>query len=394
MHPLDAADPLASYRDRFVPSDGLVAYLDGNSLGRPLTASVERVDAFLRDEWAGRLIRGWDEGWMQQPLSIGDELGRVALGAARGQVAIADSTTVVIYKLVRAALDARPGRTEMVIDRASFPTDRYIVEGIAADRGLTVRWIDTPHDTGITPELVAEVVGPNTAVTVFCSVAYRSAWLADIEAITRVVHNAGALTIWDLCHSAGVVPTPLDEWGVDLAVGCGYKYLNGGPGAPAFLYVRAELQGELRQPIQGWLGSATPFEMGQGYTLAPGIRAFLSGTPPMVGMQPIRDMIALLDEVGLDAVRAKSITLTEYALELVDELLPHAVVASPREAARRGGHITIDHPSFAALVPRLWEAGVIPDFRRPDGIRLGLSPLSTSFAEVEAGIRAIAALGA
>jgi kynureninase len=393
MHPLDATDPLASYRDRFVPSPGLVAYLDGNSLGRPLTASVERVDAFLRDEWAGRLIRGWDEGWMQQPLTIGDELGRVALGAAPGQVAIADSTTVVIYKLVRAALDARPGRTEIVIDRASFPTDRYIVEGIAADRGLTVRWIDTPHDTGITPELVADAVGPDTAVTVFCSVAYRSAWLADVEAITQVVHNAGALTIWDLCHSAGVVPTPLDEWGVDLAVGCGYKYLNGGPGAPAFLYVRAELQGELRQPIQGWLGSATPFEMGQGYTPAPGIRAFLSGTPPMVGMQPIRDMIALLDEVGLDAVRAKSVALTEYALELVDELLPHAVVASPRDAARRGGHITIDHPSFAALMPRLWEAGVIPDFRRPDGIRLGLSPLSTSFAEVEAGIRVIAALG-
>lgn len=394
MHPLDAADPLASYRERFVPSEGLVAYLDGNSLGRPLTASVDRVDAFLRDDWAGRLIRGWDEGWMQQPLTIGDELGRVALGAAPGQVAIADSTTVVIYKLVRAALDARPGRTEIVIDRASFPTDRYIVEGIAADRGLTVRWIDTPQNSGITPELVAEVVGPNTAVTVFCSVAYRSAWLADIEAITRVVHDAGALTIWDLCHSAGVVPTPLDEWGVDLAVGCGYKYLNGGPGAPAFLYVRAELQGELRQPIQGWLGSAMPFEMGQGYTPAPGIRAFLSGTPPMVGMQPIRDMIALIDELGLDAVRAKSIALTEYALELVDELLPHAVVASPRDAARRGGHITIDHPSFAALMPRLWEAGVIPDFRRPDGIRLGLSPLSTSFAEVEAGIRAIAALGA
>lgn len=394
MHPLDAADPLATYRDRFVPSAGLVAYLDGNSLGRPLTASVDRVDAFLRDEWAGRLIRGWDEGWMQQPLTIGDELGRVALGAAPGQVAIADSTTVVIYKLVRAALDARPGRTEIVIDRASFPTDRYIVEGIAADRGLIVRWIDTPHNTGITPELVAEVVGPSTAVTVFCSVAYRSAWLADIEAITRVVHDAGALTIWDLCHSAGVVPTPLDEWGVDLAVGCGYKYLNGGPGAPAFLYVRAELQGELRQPIQGWLGSATPFEMGQGYTPAPGIRAFLSGTPPMVGMQPMRDMIALIDEVGLDAVRAKSIALTEFALELVDELLPHAVVASPRDAARRGGHITIDHPSFAALMPRLWEAGVIPDFRRPDGIRLGLSPLSTSFAEVEVGIQAIAALGA
>ncbi len=388
---LDSADELAGYRERFVGSDGLVAYLDGNSLGRPLTASVDRLAAFAREEWGGRLIRGWDEGWLDLPLQIGDDLGRVALGAAPGQVAIADSTTVVIYKLLRAALDARPGRTEIVIDRDNFPTDRYIVEGIARDRGLTVRWIDTAHDAGVTPELVAEVVGPATAVAVFSSVAYRSAWFADIPAITQIVHDAGALVIWDLCHSAGVVPTPLDEWGVDLAVGCGYKYLNGGPGAPAFLYVREELQSQLRQPIQGWLGSATPFEMGQGYEAAAGIRGFLSGTPPIIGMQPLRDMIALIDEAGLDAVRAKSVALTECAIALVDELLPDATLASPRDASRRGGHITIDHPRFAEIMPSLWTAGVIPDFRRPDGIRLGLSPLSTSFAEVEAGVRAIAA---
>ena len=387
---LDSADELAGYRERFVGSDGLVAYLDGNSLGRPLTASVDRLAAFAREEWGGRLIRGWDEGWLDLPLQIGDDLGRVALGAAPGQVAIGDSTTVVIYKLLRAALDARPGRTEIVIDRDNFPTDRYIVEGIARDRGLTVRWIDTAHDAGVTPELVAEVVGPATAVAVFSSVAYRSAWFADIPAITQVVHDAGALVIWDLCHSAGVVPTPLDEWGVDLAVGCGYKYLNGGPGAPAFLYVREQLQSQLRQPIQGWLGSATPFEMGQGYEAAAGIRGFLSGTPPIIGMQPLRDMIALIDEAGLDAVRAKSVALTECAIALVDELLPDATLASPRDASRRGGHITIDHPSFEAIMPRLWARGVIPDFRRPTGIRLGMSPLSTSFAEVEAGVRAIA----
>ncbi|MGX5682778.1 kynureninase [Schumannella luteola] len=389
---LDAADPLAHYRDRFVESPGLVAYLDGNSLGRPLAASLERVEAFLRDEWGGRLIRGWDEGWMQLPLDLGDELGRVALGAAPGQVAIADSTTVSLYKLIRAALDARRGRTEIVIDRDNFPTDRYLVEGIARDRGLTVRWVETPHDGGVTPELVAEVLGEQTALVVLSSVAYRSAWLADIPAITALAHDAGALVLWDLCHSAGVVPTPLDEWGVDLAVGCGYKYLNGGPGAPAFLYVRSDLQGELRQPIQGWLGSASPFEMGQGYEPAPGIRGFLSGTPPMVGMQAMRDMVALIDEAGLDAVRAKSVALTSFAVDLVDELLPDARLASPRDADRRGGHITIDHPRFAELMPRLWERGVIPDFRRPDGIRLGLSPLSTSFGELEAGVRMIAGL--
>lgn len=389
---LDAADPLAPYLDRFVASPGLVAYLDGNSLGRPLRASVERVQAFLTEEWGGRLIRGWDEGWLDLPLAIGDDLGRVALGAAPGQVTIADSTTVSLYKLIRAALDARPGRTEIVIDRDNFPTDRYLVEGIARDRGLTVRWVETPHDGGVTPELVEPLLGPATALVVFSSVAYRSAWFADIPAITRLAHDAGALVLWDLCHSVGVVPTPLDEWGVDLAVGCGYKYLNGGPGAPSFLYVRSELQEQLRQPIQGWLGSARPFEMGQGYEPAAGIRGFLSGTPPMVGMQPIRDMVALLDEAGIDAVRAKSVALTEFAVELVDSLLPDAALASPRDAGRRGGHITIDHPRFAELMPLLWERGVIPDFRRPDGIRLGLSPLSTSFAEVEAGIREIATL--
>ena len=389
MNPLDANDPLARYRERFLPTPGLISYLDGNSLGRPLAASVERVETFLREEWAGKLIRGWDDGWMSQPLTVGDELGRVALGAAPGQVAIGDSTTVLLYKTIRAALDARPDRTEIAIDRENFPTDRYLVEGIASDRGLTVRWVDTDPAAGVTPELVAAAVGPDTAVTLFSSVAYRSGFLAEVEAITALVHDAGALTIWDLSHSVGSVPTPLDDWGVDLAVGCGYKYLNGGPGAPAFLYVRRDLQGSLRQPIQGWLGSRTPFEMGQGYEPAEGIRGWLSGTPPMVGLQAMRDMIALIDEVGLDAVRTKSVALTEYAIALVDEHLPTATLASPRDAARRGGHITVDHPRFAELLPGLWASGVIPDFRRPDGLRLGPSPLSTSYAEVEAGVLAI-----
>ncbi len=389
MNPLDATDPLAPYRDRFLPTAGLVAYLDGNSLGRPLAASVERVEAFLREEWAGKLIRGWDDGWMDQPLTVGDELGRVALGAASGQVAIGDSTTVLLYKTIRAALDARPDRTEIVIDRDNFPTDRYLVEGIASDRGLTVRWIDTDLAAGVTPELVAAAVGPSTAVTLFSSVAYRSGFLAEVEKITALVHEAGALTIWDLSHSVGSVPTPLDDWRVDLAVGCGYKYLNGGPGAPAFLYVRRDLQGSLRQPIQGWLGSRTPFEMGQGYEPAQGIRGWLSGTPPMVGLQAMRDMIALIDEVGLDAVRTKSVALTGHAIALVDEHLPSATLASPRDPDRRGGHVTVNHPRFAELLPGLWASGVIPDFRRPDGLRLGLSPLSTSFAEVEAGVLAI-----
>lgn len=389
MHPLDAADPLRAYRELFVPSSGLVAYLDGNSLGRPLTASAERLERFTREEWGGKLIRGWDDGWLELPLTLGDALGAHVLGAERGQVAVADSTSVLIYKLARAALDARPGRDEIVIDRGNFPSDRYLVEGIAADRGLTIRWIEPDPAAGVTPEQLADAVSHRTALGLFSSVAYRSGFLADVPGITERLHEVGALAMWDLCHSAGVVPTPLDAWRVDLAVGCGYKYLNGGPGAPAFFYVRTELQSELRQPIQGWIGSRAPFEMGQGYEPADGIRGFLSGTPPVLAMQPLIDMVALIAHVGLDAIRAKSVALTEYAIDLVDEHLPDAALASPRDAASRGGHITVDHPRFAESLPKLWTAGVIPDFRRPDGLRLGCSPLSTSFAELEAGVLAI-----
>jgi kynureninase len=384
----DAADRLAGYRDGFVRADDVVAYLDGNSLGRPLRASGERIAAFVETQWGGRLIRGWDESWLDLPGRIGDDLARVTLGAAPGQTIIGDSTTVLLYKLVRAAASARPGRTEIVIDRDNFPTDRYIAEGIAAELGMTVCWIDAAD--AVTVDAVAGVVGAKTAVVLLSHVAYRSGYVADAAAITAVVHEAGALIVLDLCHSVGVVPVELDAWAVDLAVGCTYKYLNGGPGAPAFAYVRADLQDRLRQPIQGWIGSATPFEMGQGYQQAAGIRGFLSGTPPIVGMLAMQDMIALIERIGLGAVRAKSVALTEFAIELSDEHLPDAVLATPRDSALRGSHITLDHPRFAELVPRLWERGVIPDFRRPFGLRLGLSPLSTSFAEVETGILAIA----
>jgi kynureninase len=388
---LDAADPLSTARELFVQAPGVRAYLDGNSLGRPLAASVDRVSSFLTETWGSRLIRGWDEGWLDLAGQIGDDLGRVVLGAAAGQATIGDSTTVLLYKLVRAAVDARPGRTELLIDRDNFPTDRYVLEGIAAERGLTVRWIETDAAAGVTANDVAAALTERTAVLVLSHVSYRSGFLADVAAITALAHDAGALVLWDLCHSAGVVPTELDAWRVDLAVGCTYKYLNGGPGSPAFAYVARRHQGTMHQPIQGWLGSRTPFEMGQGYEPADGIRGFTSGTPPVVGMLAMRDMIALIETTGLPAVRAKSEALTAFAVELVDELIPDATLASPRDPARRGSHITIDHDGFAAIMPRLWELGVIPDFRRPNGIRLGLSPLSTSFAELELGVRAIAA---
>lgn len=387
MNALDAADPLATYRDLFIANPEVVAYLDGNSLGRPLRNTVTRIAGFIEQQWGGRLIRGWDDGWLTLGETIGDEIGRVCLGAAPGQVSIGDSTTVLLYKLVRAAVAARPGRTELVIDRDNFPTDRYVLEGIAAECGLELRWIDAGD---VTVDRIP--LSERTAVVVLSHVAYRSGFLADMEGVTAAAREVGALVVWDLSHSVGVVPTNLDEWAVDLAVGCTYKYLNGGPGSPAFAFVRSNLHGELRQPIQGWLGSAAPFEMGQGYEPAPGIRGFTSGTPPIIGMLAMRDMIALLDEVGLPAIRQKSVALTSYAIELVDELLPSVTLSTPRDPALRGGHVTIDHPAFADMLPSLWQQGVIPDFRRPTGIRLGLSPLTTSFAEVEVGVRAIAAL--
>lgn len=388
---LDAADALSAHRDAFVHVDEVRAYLDGNSLGRPLRRTRESLASFVDEVWAVRLIRAWDEGWFDTPTELGDTIGRVALGAAAGQTVVADSTTVLIYKLLRAAVDARPGRDEVVLDTDNFPTDRFVAEGVAAERGLTLRWI-TPGPDGVTPQLVREVVGPRTAVVLVSQVDYRSAHLADVPGITAVAHEAGALVMWDLCHSAGVVPVDLDRHQVDLAVGCTYKYLNGGPGAPAFAYLAARHHGGLQQPVQGWMGAADPFAMGERYEPAPGVRQLVSGTPPVVGMLPMRDMLTLVEEAGLDAVRAKSVALTEFAIEVHDALLaPRGVtLASPRDASVRGGHVTLEHDDFARVVPELWRQGVIPDFRPPRGLRVGLSPLSTSFREVLTGLRAVA----
>lgn len=394
---LDAADPLAALRAEFVGTTSPLVYFDGNSLGRPLAATGDRLRAFVEEEWGGRLIRGWDERWYDLPLTLGDEIARVCLGAAPGQTTVGDSTTVLLYKLIRAAVDARSDRDEIVIDSDNFPTDRYIVEGIAAERDLSVRWIDVDRRAGVTVEQVRAAVGERTAVVVLSQVAYRSGHLADVEAITPVVQAAGALVVWDLCHSAGSVPVELDRWGVDLAVGCTYKYLNGGPGSPAFAYVaQRHLDGgssgpALQQPIQGWMGHADPFLMGPGYQPSGGIRRFVSGTPAIVGMLAMQDMLALIERAGVDAVRTKSQALTSYAVDLADAwLVEHGVtLASPRDPALRGGHVTLHHERMREVTATLWERDVIPDYRDPGGLRIGLSPLSTSYAEVRAGMAAI-----
>src|SRR3954451_16237997 len=371
---LDAADPLAPYRDRFLGAETPLVYFDGNSLGRPLKVTGPRLSAFVEQEWGGRLIRGWDERWYNLPLTLGDALGTACLGAEDGTVAIGDSTTVLLYKLMRAAVAARPGRTEIVLDRDQFPADRYVAAGVAAETGLELRWIDVDTSGGVTADQLAAVVGQQTALVVLNHVAYRSAWLADGPELTRIAQEAGALVLWDLCHSAGVVPVELDAWGVDLAVGCSYKYLNGGPGAPAFLYVAERHQETLTQPIQGWMGAEDPFLMGPSYVPATGIRRFLSGTPAIVGMLALEDMVHLVEEAGLAAIRAKSTALTEYAAEVSAELLAPlgVVVASPLEAGRRGGHITLNHPLMREATAALWEQDVIPDYRDPHRLRIGL----------------------
>lgn len=394
---LDAADPLAPHRDAFVGADSALVYFDGNSLGRPPRATAERLSRFVTDEWGGRLIRGWDEAWMQLPFAIGDRIGAIALGAASGQTVIGDSTTVLLYKLLRAALDAQsaadPERLEIVVGRDDFPTDRYLVEGIAAERGARVVWVDVDSSRGVDADLLRAAVGPRTAVVLLSHVSYRSGYLADGPELTAIAHEAGALVLWDLCHSAGSVPMDLDAWGVDLAVGCTYKYLNGGPGSPAFAYVATRHQHRLTQPVQGWMGAADVFSMGPVYRPADGMRRFLSGTPPVLAMIAMQDTLDLLEDAGISAVRAKSVALTDFAIRVADGILsPLGVrLASPRDAAERGGHVTLSHPAMRAVTARLWRDDVIPDYRDPHGLRIGLSPLSTSFAETLTGLRAVEA---
>ncbi|ADJ48129.1 kynureninase [Amycolatopsis mediterranei S699] len=375
---LDAEDELAAFRERFVPigDPGVVAYLDGNSLGRPLRATAERLRELVEHEWGGRLIRAWEERWLALPEELGDELGRVALGAAPGQTIVADSTSVCLYKTLRAAAALRPGRDEIVTDTANFPTDRFLVESVAAELGLTVRWAES--------EDVAAVAGPRTAVVTLSHVDYRTAAITDLAAVTRVVHEHGGLVVWDLCHSVGSLPVELDAAGADFAVGCTYKFLNAGPGAPAFLYANARHHAAFGQPVTGWMGAADTFGMAAEYVPAPGIRRALSGTPPVLGMVGVQEGVALLAEAGIGRVRAKAVALGRWVLALADAwLVPLGfTIASPRDDDRRGGHVTLRHPDAERLSHVLIEHGVLIDFRRPDGIRIGLSPLTTGFAEV------------
>ena len=395
---LDEVDPLASFRRRFVIPDEELVYLDGNSLGRPPLRAIERLSRVAAEEWAGELIRGWDH-WLGEPRRIGDLLATELLGAQADEVAVCDSTTVNFYRLAAAALDARPERLFVVTDRANFPTDRYVLEGLARDRDRSIAWLDADEVEGPTVDDVTAILAAHpdeVALVTLSHVNYRSAAIADLPAITRLAHAAGALVLWDLSHSAGAIPVGLDAHGVDLAVGCTYKYLNGGPGAPAYLYIRGELQAELRNPIQGWFGQADQFAMGQGFRPTAGIGGWLTGTPGILGLAAAEEGIRISAEAGIDAIRAKGVALTEYAIALHDAWLAPLgfTLGSPREAERRGAHVSVRRADARELTTRMIAAGVIPDFRAPDSIRLGLSPLTTSFSDVARGMATLRDLAA
>jgi kynureninase len=319
------------------------------------------------------------------PQTVGDYLGQHFLGAAPGQVVVSDSTSVNLYKLASAALDARPGRDVIVSDLNNFPTDRYVLEGLAAARGLELRLVEFDELLGPTADQVRAVVDDRTALVSLSQVDYRSAALADLTAVNQVIHEAGALVLWDLCHSAGSVPIELDASGTDFAVGCTYKYLNGGPGSPAFLYVNASLIDDVRQPIWGWYGQRDQFAMGQGYDPVPSATRFLVGTPQVVGVSLVDAGAQVLAEAGIKPLRDKGVALTEFAIELFDAWLAPLgfSLGSPRDSAVRGSHVSVRHPEAYRICRALIEEhDVIPDFRAPDRVRLGMAPATTRFVDV------------
>jgi len=383
---LDAADPLGAFRDRFVFADDTV-YLDGNSLGRLPKATPPRLQQMIREEWGRDLIRSWPD-WMELATGVADRLGREVLEVDDGQVAISDSTTVNLYKLINAALDRRPGRSTILIEKDNFPTDLYVVQGIAQARGMQTTYLESDIDQGIDDRLVRDALDSDVALVVLSHVAYRSGALADMTAITAAVHEAGALVLWDLCHSAGSVRIPLQASEADLAVGCSYKYLNAGPGAPAFLYVRRDLQPELQQPIWGWFSQRGQFDMTQRYTPADGITRFLTGTPNMVGIVAIDEALNTNADAGIARIEEGGRLLTGYALLLAEEWLRPLgfTIASPRQPSRRGAHLTLHHDQAWQVCQAMIARGVVPDFRTPDRLRLGFAPLTTSYDDVWCGL--------
>ena len=398
---LDSQDKLASYREAFVISDSNLIYLDGNSLGRLPKAAIERAKQIVEDEWGRDLIRGWNKGWWEAPARVGNKIGKL-IGAAEGQVIVSDTTSINLFKLTMAALTLNAGKKCIVTDKLNFPSDLYILQGcvqllfpspvLGEGRGEGRHKIVRigSNDNDLTPDLPAleSAITEDTALVTLSHVLFKSGYLYDMKKITEMAHRKGALVLWDLSHSVGALPVELDKCNVDFAIGCTYKYLNGGPGAPAFLYVRKSLQEKTSSPIWGWWGQNQPFAFGLDYSPAPGAARFLAGTQPMISLLTMEAALEPHLQAGMDSIRAKSILLTDYASTLTESLLaPFGFsLGSPRDSAQRGSHVSIRHADGYRINRALIEEmNVIPDFREPDNIRLGFAPLYTSFVEIWEG---------
>ena len=387
---LDRRDPLAGFRDRFVVDEPGLTYLDGNSLGRLPRAAADLARELVERQWGRRLIRGWNEGWFGLPERLGGKIARL-IGAEEDEVLVADSTSVNLFKLAVAALRAQPGRPKVVTDDLNFPSDLYVLQG-AFGEGYRLDVVSSPDGVHGPEAGLAGAVDHDTGLVTLSHTTFKSGFVYDLGAVTALAHRYGAMILWDLSHSVGAVPVELGASGADLAVGCTYKYLNGGPGAPAFLFVRRGLQQRLSNPIAGWFGRADPFGFELEYRPAPGLRHFLTGTPPVLSTALVEPGVDLLLEAGMERVRAKSMAQGEYFIALWEEWLAPLgfTLNTPRDAGRRGSHVSLGHPEGwrinRALIDR---EGVVPDFRLPDNLRFGICPLYTTYAELHAAADAL-----
>ena len=389
---LDAKDPLAGYKEQFVITDPEMCYLDGNSLGRLPKKTVELVNNFMLNEWGAEVVDGWGH-WIDEAQPTGDLIGRATLGAGPGQVLACDTTSVNFYQLVGAALRARPGRKTIIIDAANFPTDRYILQGYADRLGLKLVVIDNESEAigeRITPEMLKPYLSDDVALVTLEVIQYRGGGRNPIKEITDLVRSFGALTLWDAAHAVGAIEMNFDTDGVDLAVGCTYKYGNSGPGAPAWLYVSKRLQAELQVPIQGWFAQADQFEMGPDFEKSSDIRGFQIASPSLIGLRCIQSAFGMIEEAGIAQIAQKCATGTEMMIALYDAWLADLgfTLNTSRDAAERGGHISLVHPDAKRIAVALRKfANVIPDYRVPNSIRVAISPLATSYTEVWDGFQ-------
>ncbi|WP_274424681.1 kynureninase [Chelativorans sp. YIM 93263] len=375
---MDAADPLRSMRKRFTLPEGVI-YLDGNSLGPASQEVLGELERATREEWAEGLIRSWnDAGWFDLPLELGDRIGRL-VGAAAGQVVVSDTTSINIYKALHAAMGLRPDRTVIVAEGDSFPTDIYMAAGAAASRPQTQVRL-----AGVDAPVIEDLLDERVAAVLINHVNYKTGELQDMAALTRKIHDAGALAIWDLCHSAGALPVELDAAGADFAVGCTYKYLNGGPGSPAFIYAAKRHQAEARQPLSGWWGHARPFAFEQSFDADPGIRKFQCGTQAVLSLRVLKGALDIWQDVDMAVVREKSIALTDLFIDLVEVRCGSFGLSleSPREGARRGSQVSFAHEHAYEIMQALIARGVIGDFRAPSTIRFGFAPLYIGYEDV------------